>query len=87
MRIDMFLRNSGLVPRRTLAQKLCDGGLVKIDGKTAKPASAIEVGQELSLQVGMNRRRYRILQLPNRPVAKRDRPDMAELLESTGVDP
>ncbi len=83
----MFLRNSGLVPRRTLAQKMCDGGLVKIDGKTVKPASPVEVDQEISLQLGMNRRRYRVLQLPNRPVAKRDRPNMAELLESSPVDP
>jgi ribosomal 50S subunit-recycling heat shock protein len=86
MRVDMFLRNSGLVPRRTLAQKMCDGGLVKLDGKTAKPASPVEIGQELSLQLGMSRRRYRVLQLPNRPVAKRDRPDMAELLESGTVE-
>ncbi len=86
MRVDLFLRNSGLVPRRTLAQKLCDGGLVKIDGKTAKPASPVEIGQELTLQMGMSRRRYRILQLPNRPVAKRDRPEMAELLESAGLE-
>ena len=86
MRIDLYLRNSGLVPRRTLAQKMCDGGLVKLDGKSAKPASPVEVGQEISLQMGMSRRRYRVLQLPNRPVAKRDRPDMAELLESSAVE-
>ena len=86
MRVDLFLRNSGIVPRRTLAQKMCDGGLVKIDGKTAKPASPVEVGQEIALQMGMSRRRYRVLLLPNRPVAKRDRPAVAELLESVGVD-
>ena len=82
----MFLRNSGIVPRRTLAQKMCDGGLVKIDDRTAKPASPVEVGQEISLQLGMSRRRYRVLELPNHPVAKRNRPDMAELLESGAVD-
>jgi ribosomal 50S subunit-recycling heat shock protein len=86
MRIDLFLRNSGIVPRRTLAQKMCDGGLVKIEGRTAKPASPVEVDQEIALQMGMSRRRYRVLQLPNRPVPKRDRPAVAELLESTGVD-
>ncbi len=85
MRIDLFLRNSGIVPRRTLAQKLCDGGLVKIEGRTVKPASPVEVGQEIALQMGMSRRRYRVLLLPNRPVAKCDRPAVAELLESTGI--
>ena len=86
MRIDLYLRNSGLVPRRTLAQKMCDGGLVKLDGKSAKPASPVEVGQEISLQLGMSRRRYRVLQIPNRAVAKKNRPDMAELLESSAVE-
>ena len=86
MRIDMFLRNSGIVPRRTLAQKMCDGGLVKIEGKAAKPASAVEVGQEISLQLGMSRRKYRVLELPNHPVAKRLRPEMAELLEREGIE-
>jgi ribosomal 50S subunit-recycling heat shock protein len=82
MRIDVFLRNSGIVPRRTLAQKMCDGGLVKIDGRTAKAASPVEVGQEISLQMGMSRRRYRVLLLPNRPVAKRDRELCAERLQN-----
>ena len=86
MRLDLFLRNSGVVPRRTLAQKACKGGLVKIDGSTAKPSSEVREGQELTVQLGMGRRRYRILQLPTRPVAKRDREQYAELLESSSVE-
>lgn len=85
MRIDLYLRNSGIVPRRTLAQKACDGGLVKIDGRTAKPASPVEVGQEVTVQLGMSRKRYRVLALPNRPVAKAARNEYWELVESAGV--
>jgi ribosomal 50S subunit-recycling heat shock protein len=85
MRIDLFLRNSGIVPRRTLAQKACQGGLVKIDGVTAKPSSAVDVGQEITVQLGMGQRKYRVLEVPNRPVAKRDRSQCAELLESSAV--
>ena len=81
----MFLRNSGIVPRRTLAQKACSGGLVKVDGRTVKPASPVEVGQEIALQLGMSRKRYRVLQLPNRPVAKAARVEYAELIESEGI--
>ena len=85
MRIDLFLRNSGIVPRRTLAQKACNGGLVKIDGKTAKPSSEVAVGQEVAVQLGMSRKRYRVLALPNRPVAKAARGDIAELIESEAL--
>jgi ribosomal 50S subunit-recycling heat shock protein len=82
MRIDLFLRNAGIVPRRTLAQKACNGGLVKIDGRAAKPASPVEVGQEVTVQLGMSCRKYRVLGLPNRPVAKAAREEYAELLTS-----
>ena len=85
MRIDLFLRNSGIVPRRTLAQKACNGGLVKIDGRTAKPSSEVAAGQEVAVQLGMSRKRYRVLVLPNRPVAKAARGDIAELIESEGI--
>ena len=85
MRIDLFLRNAGIVPRRTLAQKACSGGLVKIDGRTAKPASPVEIGQEITVQLGMSCKKYRILQLPNRPVAKAARTEYAELMSSEGI--
>jgi ribosomal 50S subunit-recycling heat shock protein len=85
MRIDLFLRNSGIVPRRTLAQKACHGGLVKVDGHAVKPSSEVEVGQEVTVQLGMSRKRYRVLQLPNHPVAKAARTDYAELIESEAV--
>ncbi|HEY3396512.1 MAG TPA: RNA-binding S4 domain-containing protein [Armatimonadota bacterium] len=86
MRVDLFLRNSGIIPRRTQAQKACDGGLIKINGKSAKPSSPVEVGQELLVQLGMSRKVYRVLQLPNRPVAKAARTEYAELLESSALD-
>ena len=85
MRIDLFLRNAGIVPRRTLAQKACRGGLVKIEGRTAKAASPVEVGQEVTVQLGMSRKKYRVLALPSRPVAKAARQEYAELIESEGL--
>ena len=41
MRLDMFLRNSGLVPRRPQAKQACDMGLVRLDGHAAKPSSEV----------------------------------------------
>ncbi len=86
MRIDLFLRNSGIIPRRSQAQKACQGGLVKIDGQSAKASSAVEVGQQITVQLGMKRRRYRVLELPGRPVPKQRRSECAELLESTPLE-
>ncbi len=46
MRVDLFLRNSGIVPRRSQAQKLCKGGLVKVEGQPAKASTPVEVGRD-----------------------------------------
>jgi ribosomal 50S subunit-recycling heat shock protein len=86
VRLDLFLRNSGIVPRRSQAQKVCKGGLVEIDGRTAKASSSVEIGQEISVQLGMSRRRYRVLDTPERPVSKQARSDVAELLESNRAE-
>ena len=44
MRLDLFLKASRLSPGRTLAQKLCDAGLVSINHQPAKSAHAVKSG-------------------------------------------
>ena len=56
MRLDLFLKASRLCPRRTVAQKLCDAGLVSVAGRVAKPAYGVNVGDEITLK-----RRGRVL--------------------------
>ncbi len=41
MRLDKYLKISRLVKRRPVANDLCDGGNVLIDGKVAKAASTV----------------------------------------------
>jgi ribosomal 50S subunit-recycling heat shock protein len=55
MRLDLFLKSSRLCLRRTVAQKMCDAGLISVNGKVAKAATTVKAGDELSL-----RRRDRI---------------------------
>ena len=45
MRLDQFLANAGCIPRRTQAKQACDEGLVEVDGKVARPATSVQVGQ------------------------------------------
>ena len=85
MRLDAFLANSGRIPRRTQAKAACEQGLVEVDGKTAKPSTPVQVGQEVTLRTGMSVRKYRILQLPQRPVARTQRDEYSELLSSVPV--
>ena len=52
MRIDKFLKVSRLLKRRTLAQEACDGGRVKVNGKSAKPSHNVKVGD--IVEIGFN---------------------------------
>jgi ribosome-associated heat shock protein Hsp15 len=49
MRLDLFLKASRLCARRSIAQKLCDAGLVSLNNKPAKSAHAVKPGDELAI--------------------------------------
>jgi len=44
MRIDKFLKISRMVKRRTVAQEMIMAGLVKLNGRSAKPSSSVREG-------------------------------------------
>jgi len=50
MRLDLFLKASRICPRRTVAQNLCDSGLVLLNGTRAKPAHPVKPGDELIIR-------------------------------------
>ena len=50
MRIDIFLKISRLIPRRSLAQEFCDAGLVKVNDAPAKSAKEVKAGDEIEIK-------------------------------------
>lgn len=52
MRIDKYLKNARLIKRRTIAKEACEQGRVLINGKTAKPGTEIDVGDEIEIIFG-----------------------------------
>ena len=82
MRLDVFLANSGRIPRRTQAKQACDRGLVVVEGKPAKAATPVEVGQKITVRTGMSIRVYCILALPLHPVPRDQREAYTVLLSS-----
>lgn len=53
MRLDLVLKQSRLIKRRTIAKELCDMGKVTINGKVAKPSSEVNEGDILTLTLGI----------------------------------
>lgn len=80
VRLDKFLKNVGIVPRRALAQEACQRGLILIDGKPAKASTPVRVGQVLEVRLGMRLRRWRVRDVPSRPVARASRAECIELV-------
>ncbi len=64
MRLDLFLKASRLCPRRTVAQKLCDAGVVSLNGAVAKSAHPVKPGDEITLCRRDQLVRIRVLALP-----------------------
>lgn len=68
MRLDKYLKVSRLVKRRTVAAELCQGGHVKLNGQTAKPAAEVKPGQTLEIRFGNRLLTVKILQTPDKGV-------------------
>lgn len=52
MRIDKFLKVSRLIKRRSIAKEMAEQERVKVNGKVAKPAQNVGVGDEIELTFG-----------------------------------
>ncbi|MBE7087475.1 MAG: RNA-binding S4 domain-containing protein [Clostridiales bacterium] len=63
MRIDKFLKVSRILKRRTLANQACDGGRVKVNGKSVKPSFKIKVGDVVELAFGSGTFSFEVLMI------------------------
>jgi ribosomal 50S subunit-recycling heat shock protein len=52
MRVDLFLKASRLVKRRTRAQALCEAGRVRVDGQPAKAGRQVRPGSRITVDLG-----------------------------------
>lgn len=50
MRLDLFLKLSRLIPRRTLAQEFCDKGLITVNGTAAKSSKEVKTGDRIGIK-------------------------------------
>lgn len=52
MRLDLFLKETRLIKRRTIAKELCDAGKVLVNDKVSKPSAEVKEGDIVTLKVG-----------------------------------
>ena len=87
MRLDVFLKLSRLITRRTLAQEFCDAGLIQINGAVAKSGKEVKVGDEITISRRDRKRTVRIVSLPEtKQVSKQSAGDLYTVVSDISVE-
>jgi ribosomal 50S subunit-recycling heat shock protein len=79
MRLDLFLKTSRLIARRSLAQQFCDAGFIKINDLTAKSSRDVKAGDRIEIKKSSRLIKYKILEVPDKKQVSRS--DAANLYE------
>jgi ribosomal 50S subunit-recycling heat shock protein len=81
MRLDLFLKSSRLILRRSLAQEFCDAGRVKINGVKAKSSREVKVNDEIQIKRSNRILTVRVLQIPsNKQVSRQAASSLFEVV-------
>jgi ribosomal 50S subunit-recycling heat shock protein len=86
MRLDLFLKWSRVVLRRTLAKETCDTGRVTVNGQEARAGREVHVGDTISIRLPRRQLTFRVRSIPSHAPGKEGARDMVELLGSQIVE-
>jgi ribosomal 50S subunit-recycling heat shock protein len=85
IRLDAFLKNSGILKRRSLAQNFCEAGAVSVNGHSAKSGKLIQPGDRILVE-SWNRRLLVLVQsIPKKGGGRRG--ESYEVLEDERKSP
>jgi ribosomal 50S subunit-recycling heat shock protein len=86
MRLDLFLKASRLVLRRTLAQEMCEAGVVLVNGVPAKSSRTVNVGDEIAVRRRNRLLTVRVLAVPtSRQTSRSDAANLYQILSETNM--
>ncbi len=85
-RLDVFLKASCLVSRRTVANHMCEAGLVKLNGGTAKPAKEVKIGDVIELRRGSKEIAIRVLEIPDKQLSKKQARKLYEIIHEKPIE-
>lgn len=87
MRLDLFLKSSRLILRRTLAKEFTKAGLVKVNGITAKSGREMSVGDEIEIKRHNRLTKVKVLEVPDKKqVSKNDASNLYEIISDEIVE-
>ena len=87
MRLDLYLKTSRLIPRRSLAQEFCDAGLISVNGSPAKSSKEIKADDVVEIKRRNRVTKILVLEVPaTKQVSKNSAGDLYRLLEETVLE-
>lgn len=66
VRLDLYLKTSRLVKRRTVAKELCEAGRVLVNGREGQPSRDVRVGDRIAVRYASRTIEVEVLQTPER---------------------
>lgn len=80
MRLDKYLKTARILKRRSVSKELADNERVYVNGRVAKPATDVKIGDIVKVIFGYRELTVRVLALPKQ-VNKNDAALMFEVVE------
>ena len=80
MRLDKFLKISRLIKRRTVAADACSASRVLLNGKEAKPAKEVKVGDVIEIIYGNTTLKVRVTAIQE-TTKKQDAASLYEVID------
>ena len=72
MRLDVFLKRTGLLKQRSLAREICDHGRVMVDGREAKAGKDVGPGAVITVAMARGVLEIEVAGLPERNYRRKD---------------
>lgn len=70
MRVDKFLKVTGLIKRRTVANQVCDAARVAVNSRPVKAGYTVKTGDVLEISLGGRTQRVEVLLAEDKPKAR-----------------
>ena len=70
IRMDLFLKRTGLVKRRSLAATLCDNEYVNLNGRPVGPGKSVKLGDRIQIRYARKQVLVEVTGIPGKQVKK-----------------
>ena len=81
MRLDLLLKWSRVILRRTLAKEMCDAGRVTVNGNQARAGREMRAGDTVEIDFPRRWLKFRVRSIPACAPGKQSAREMLEVLE------